>query len=54
MKFNGGGFFFFFFTMLRNLDWVHTVYFIWFDFFLHYLESVLSLEIELSRFLKYF
>jgi hypothetical protein len=24
---------FFFFTMLRNLDWVHTIYFIWFDFF---------------------
>lgn len=23
----------FFFTMLKNLDWVHTIYFIWFDFF---------------------
>lgn len=53
MKFNGGGFFFYYYAKKLRLG---SIQFILYGliFFLHYLESVVSLEIELSRFLRYF
>jgi hypothetical protein len=46
-------FFFFYYAKKLRLGLYNLFYMVWF-FFLHYLESVLSLEIELSRFLRNF
>jgi hypothetical protein len=53
MKFNGGGFFYYYYAKKLRLG---SIQFILYGLiiFLHYLESVVSLEIELSRFLRYF